>query len=317
MDLKKLAENNSYLAKGHRTCQGCAIPIIVRTALRALDSPTVVVCATGCLQVTTTPYPQTSWELPYMHSALENVGATVAGIESAYIFQQNKSGNIALKKSQKEIKIIAFGGDGATYDIGLQSLSAAFERGHNFLYLCYDNQAYMNTGVQRSSATPLGAWTTTSERGVNGKGKKEIRKSMTEIALAHKLPYIAQASPSHILDLYEKVKKALEIKGPKFINVLSPCPLGWKYSPELTVKLANLAVNTRFWPLFEAENGRVKITVPVENPLPLIEFLKPQGRFAHLFKDKNSEIIKSLEIGIEQDWQRLLAVKNKTAAAEC
>ena len=207
------------LAGGHSLCAGCAASIIVRQVLLATEDPVVVANATGCLEVCTGIYPTTSWNVSWIHNAFANTGATLSGVETAYRALR-KRGEIP----EREMKFVAFGGDGGTYDIGLQSLSGALERGHDFVYVCYDNGAYMNTGVQRSGATPLGANTTTSPAGLIAEGKAESRKDMTAIAEAHGVPYIAQSSPGYYMDLMYKAKRAFQTKGPAFINVMSPCP---------------------------------------------------------------------------------------------
>jgi len=300
MDLKSLAEKPSRLAPGHLTCAGCGIPILARAVLRSINRPVIVVGATSCFEVTTTIYPYSSWECPYIHSAFENAAATASGIDAAIRY---------LKKTQslkKEPVIVIFAGDGGTYDIGLQSLSGALERGHNFLYICYDNQAYMNTGIQRSSATPLGAWTTTSEVGKEELGKLVHRKNITRIVTAHDIPYAAQASISHLGDLSNKVEKALSFYGPKFINVLEPCNVGWKFPPSKTIEIARLAVETRFWPLYETSEGKTKITVDIPKPQPVEDFLKQQGRFAHLFRPQRQEaLLKEIQQGVDREWNRL------------
>lgn len=303
MTLKQLALQQSCLASGHRTCQGCALPIIVRTVMRAINQPIVVSCATGCLEVTTTIYPQSSWEIPFIHSAFENASATASGIDAALKFLI-KTKKLKSRETRGP-EILVFGGDGGTYDIGLQSLSGAIERGHNFLYVCLDNEAYMNTGIQRSGATPKYGWTTTSPIGRKQLGKLQVRKPLTEIIAAHNIPYIAQASPSHILDLGQKVQKAIKYQGPKFINVLSPCPLGWKSDTSLSITLARLAVETKFWPLWEKEGEEVRITVDVSEPKRLEEFLEPQGRFKHLLKKENRQYLEELREAVEDGWKRL------------
>lgn len=303
MSLKDLALKPNHLSPGHRTCAGCGIPPIVRTVLRAVDRPVVVACATGCLEVTTTIYPYTSWEVPFIHSAFENAAATASGICAALDY-------LIKKRTWKGEKpaVIAFAGDGGTYDIGLQSLSGAIERGHDFLYICYNNGAYMNTGVQRSSATPHGASTTTSPAGKVIPGKVQFEKPLTQIIAAHNIPYVAQASVSHLLDLANKVKKAVSIEGPKFINVLQPCTLGWRYPADMTIEIARLAVETRFWPLYEIESGqKPKITVNVPKPKPIEEFLKLQGRFKHLFREENKHIIGEIRKHIDREWERLMS----------
>jgi len=305
MDLKSLALQPSGLAPGHRTCAGCGIPPIVRTVLRAIDGPKIVVNATGCLEVTTTIYPYSSWEVPYFHSVFGNAAASASGIDTALTFLEKKG---LLPKGGKP-KIIVFAGDGGTYDIGLQALSGALERGHEFLYICYDNSAYMNTGVQRSSATPKYAETTTTPLGSASIGKLEWRKPLTEIVVAHRLPYVAQASLSHLLDLATKVEEANSIRGPKFINVLQPCPTGWGFDSSQTFTLAKLAVETRFWPLYKVEliEDQLKwsITAPVANPKPVRDFLEGQSRFKHLFVPRNSQLLPELQSQVDRRWREL------------
>ncbi len=300
MNLKELSEKPEKINPGHRSCAGCAFPIIMRNILRASEDPVVVCAATGCMEVTTTIYPYTSWNVPFIHSAFENAGATISGIETAYR---------ALKKNgkiKKKINFVAFGGDGGTYDIGLQSLSGALERGHNFLYVCYDNEAYMNTGIQRSSATPYGASTTTSPAGKKSFGKKEYRKNITEIVAAHNIPYAAQAAVHDWNDLINKAKKAFSKKGPAFINVFSPCPVGWKHKYDMSIDISKLAVKTNFWPLYEIEDGEYKLNYHNKNRIPIKKYLETQGRFKHLFKDENEEFIKRIQKHVDNEWDELL-----------
>ncbi|MDP7180671.1 MAG: thiamine pyrophosphate-dependent enzyme [Candidatus Woesearchaeota archaeon] len=303
MNIKELAkdiEKNKKLTSGHRSCSGCGFPQIVRTILASTNKPVVTSCATGCLEVTTTIYPFTSWNVPFIHSAFENSAVTMAGVESAYNALKRKG------KIDKEIKFVAFGGDGGTYDIGLQSLSGMLERGHDILYVLYDNNAYMNTGIQRSSATPLGASTTTAPAGKAHQGKEEFRKDITKIVAAHNIPYIAQASLSNLMDLSMKAGKAFKIKGPKFIVCLQPCTLGWRYPTEKTVELAKIAVESKFWPLYEIENGKYKLNYKPSNPLPVEDYLKAQGRFKHLFKPENRHIIETIQKHTDSEWDKLL-----------
>lgn len=298
--VKELAEKKELLSGGHRLCAGCGATVVVRQVLMAAKNPVVVAVATGCLEVSTTIYPYTAWNCSYIHSAFENAAATISGVESAFK---------ALKKRGKldgDFDFIAFGGDGGTYDIGLQSLSGVLERGHDMLYVCYDNGAYMNTGIQRSGATPLGAWTTTTPVGSVNKGKAQWRKDLTAIVAAHNVPYVAQASPSHWKDLVAKVEKALSIEGPKFINVIAPCPRGWRTEGSETIDLARGAVNSLFWPIFEIENGALRLTYKPRNPLPVRDWLARQGRFKHLFAEGNEEILEKIERKVQEDWQRLL-----------
>jgi len=302
MNYKELAGKlqNHKLAPGHRSCAGCGFPQIVRAVLGSTDKPVVASCATGCLEVTTTIYPFSSWNIPFIHSAFENSAATIAGAESAYQ---------ALKKKGKvkgDIKFVAFGGDGGTYDIGLQSLSGALERGHDFLYVCYDNNAYMNTGIQRSSATPLGASTTTAPAGKVHQGKEEFRKDFAKVMVAHNIPYVAQASLSNLMDLTAKAEKAFSIKGPKVLVVLQPCTLGWRYPMDKTIEIAKLAVETKFWPLYEVENGKYKLNYKPSKDVPVIEFIKTQGRFKHLLKPSNKEIIDRIQAHVNSEWEKLV-----------
>ena len=299
-NLKQLAAKEDLLTGGHRACAGCAAPIIVRQVLLAAEHPVVVGSATGCLEVTTTLFPYTAWKVPFIHNAFENSAATVSGVEDAYQSLKRQG------KYDKEVRFIAFGGDGGTYDIGLQSLSGAMERGHQMLYICYDNHAYMNTGIQRSSATPLGAHTTTSPAGKVIPGKKQYRKDLTAIMVAHNIPYVAQTSVSHWRDLVTKVKKALDTPGPTFINVLSPCRLGWGFKPEDTIELAREAVENCFWPLYEVENGVYKLTYKPKEKKPVVDWLKKQTRFRHLFKPGNEELLAKVQEYIDTEWEKLL-----------
>ncbi|MCL2388756.1 MAG: thiamine pyrophosphate-dependent enzyme [Elusimicrobia bacterium] len=303
-NLKELSKVPERLAGGHRLCIGCGAGTLTRqTLLAAGNTPVVVTCATGCLEVSTSVYPYSSWKKDsFFHSAFENSAATMSGIEAAYV---------ALKKTGKikeKINFIAFGGDGGTYDIGLQSLSGAMERGHRMLYICYNNEAYMNTGIQRSAATPRGATTTTEPAGKVKPGKEQHRKDMTEIMVAHNIPYVAQAVVGDWNDYVTKVQKALSIDGPTFINIMQPCPLGWGTKPEDTLALGRLAVDTNIWPLYEVENGVYKINKKPKEKKSVVEFLKPQARFKHLFNSnpKNAEIIESVQKITDAKWELLL-----------
>ena len=299
--LKEIAEEADRLAPGHRLCAGCAESIIVRQVLHAIKDPVVVFVPTGCLEVSTTPYPFTAWRVPWIHNAFENVAATLSGAEAAYRSMVRQG-----KIKDESVKFVAFAGDGATYDIGLQWLSGAVERGHNFVYVCLNNEAYMNTGIQRSSATPLGTWTTTSPVGKVRPGKPQHRKDFTAIMVAHDIPYAAQAAPHAWRDLMTKVEKAAAIDGPAFINALSPCPRGWRHDSRQTIALTKLAVETCIWPLYEVVDGDWKLTYRPKEKLPLTEWLKTQGRFAHLFRPENKHIVEELQSRVDRDWQRLL-----------
>ena len=301
-NLKELTHREDRLAGGHRLCAGCGASIAVRQILLAAgDVPLVAGCATGCLEVSTTIYPYVSWKVPFIHNAFENSAATISGVEAAFKGLQ-RAGKIP---ADKRAKFVAFGGDGGTYDIGIQSLSGAMERGHDMVYVCYDNGAYMNTGIQRSSATPRGAWATTAEVGAAQQGKVQRRKDLTSIMADHGIPYAAQGSISHWNDLVRKAEKAFAVEGPAFINVLATCPRGWRTPYNKSVEMAKLAVQTRYWPLFEVENGEWKITNKVPNPKPLEEFLKPQGRFRHLFKPENAELLAAMQADGDAYWAYL------------
>jgi pyruvate ferredoxin oxidoreductase beta subunit len=297
--LKELSKKEDRFTHGHRMCSGCGAPIVVKIALMATEYPVVVSNATGCLEVSSCISEFTAWNVPWIHTAFENSAATISGVETMYRSLKKQG------KFDQEVKFIGFGGDGGTYDIGFQSLSGAMERGHDMIYICYDNGAYMNTGIQRSSATPLGADTTTCPAGSVIPGKLRSRKNLTKIMAAHDIPYVAQASPSHWQDLFKKVQKAHEIKGPKFINVIAPCNRGWRSKTNDAVQLARLAVNTCYWPLYEIENGVTKITVTPKEKIPVAEFMKPQGRFKHLFAPENEGLLKRVQDEIDREWEKL------------
>lgn len=268
-----------FLAPGHRGCAGCGAALVVRLALKQSGKNTVVIAATGCLEVMTTPYPETAWEVPFIHVAFENAGAVASGVERA------------LKAQGKEdVNVIAFGGDGGSVDIGLQSISGAMERGHNLTYICYDNEAYMNTGIQRSGATPWGASTTTSPSGSVSYGEDKPKKNMPMIMAAHGIPYIATASISYPEDFMQKVKKATETKGPAYIHVNQPCTTGWGFEPAKTIEIGRLGVETGFWPLYEIENGEFRVTYRPTERKPVVEYLKSQKRFKHLGEDEVEKI---------------------------
>ncbi len=309
-DWLQLIAKGSGLAGGHRMCAGCGAPIVVRQVLMGTSDPVVVAAATGCLEVSTTIYPYTSWKNSFIHTAFENSAATLSGVETAFR---------ALKKQGKideNVKFIAFGGDGGTYDIGLQSLSGAMERGHKMLYVCYDNGAYMNTGFQRSGSTPIGAWTTTTPIGHESHGKSQFRKNLTELMIAHGIRYVAQASPHDPRDLVRKAAKALSIDGPTFLNVIAPCPRGWRADGAESVDLAREAVNTCYWPLFEYEDGVYRLTFRPHHKLPLAPWLRRQGRFAHLFQPENAATLEVLEGKVDQAWERLLKKCGEPSEAE-
>lgn len=259
------------LTEGHRLCAGCGAGVAVRGVLRALkvEDRAVIANATGCLEVSTFMYPYTAWKDSFIHSAFENAGASLSGVEGAYNALKRRG------KIDDTYKFIAFGGDGGTYDIGFQSLSGAMERGHDMVYVCYDNGAYMNTGIQRSSATPMFADTTTSPIGKDSNGKVQSRKDLTAIIADHNIPYVAQTTfIGNLKDLHEKSEKAIYTEGAAFLNILAPCPRGWRYSTEKLMEMCKLAVETCYWPLFEVINGEWKLSYKPKNKLPITEFIK-------------------------------------------
>ena len=309
-----VAEKPSRFTAGHRMCAGCGAPVVGRMILRALkkDDHAVICSATGCMEVSTFIYPYSAWTDSFVHTAFENAGATLSGAEAAYKAMKRQN-----KLSDKDTKFIAFGGDGGTYDIGLQSLSGAMERGHDMVYVCYDNGAYMNTGIQRSSATPRFADTTTSPAGKVVPGKMQSRKDLTKILEAHHLPYVAQtAAVNNFKDLYEKAEKAIYTEGACFLNVLAPCPRGWGYNTEDLMQINKLAVETCYWPLYEVENGKYKINYKPKNKLPIEEFLRPQKRFKHMFKPGNEWMIEEFQKEVDKRWEELLALEEATNKEE-
>jgi len=307
--LKDLSAKPDLFSSGHRACPGCSAPTMIRQMLLAADCPVVVSSATGCMEVVTTIYPYTAWRVPFIHSAFENSAATCSGIEAAYRALKKRG------KINREIRFIAMGGDGGTYDIGFQSLSGAMERGHRMLYICYDNEAYMNTGIQRSSSTPLGALTSTSQVGKVAWGKQQPRKDLTACMIAHNIPYVAQASPHNFRDFMTKVQKALATDGATFINVFSTCPRGWQFKTEDTMDILKLAVETCFWPLYEVENDKWTVNYKPKQKVPLIEWLKLQGRFKHLLRPENEPVVARLQRDVDRAWEELLKREADSKAA--
>lgn len=306
-----IADKPSRLKAGHRMCAGCGAPIVARMVLRALknEDHAVVATATGCMEVSTFIYPYTAWSDSFIHTAFECAGATLSGAEAAYR-SMKKQGKLP---KDVDTKFIAFGGDGGTYDIGLQSLSGAMERGHDMVYVCYDNGAYMNTGIQRSSATPHFADTTTTPAGTVIPGKMQVRKDLTEIMVGHHIPYVAQTVPiNNFKDLYEKAEKAIYTEGPAFLNVLAPCPRGWGYATEDLLQMNKLAVETCYWPLYEVIDGKYTINYKPANKLPVEEFLRPQRRFKHMFKPGNEWMIEAFQKETDDRWEALLKLEEIT-----
>ncbi len=269
-----MSETQTLFKPGHTACAGCGQAIAARLVVDAAGKNTIIANNTGCLEVFSTKYPQSSWAVPWIHSLFENAAAVASGIESALKHLGKKDG----------INVIAQAGDGGTADIGLQALSGMLERGHDVLYVCYDNEAYMNTGIQRSGLTPTDSNTTTTPPGTVSTGNPRPKKPLPEIAAAHGIPYVATATIGYPQDVQKKVKKALSFKGPKYIQIHVPCPLGWRHEPGMSLEVAKLAVETALYPIFEIENGQMKSRT-IAKIKPVEEYLRPQGRFRHLLKD--------------------------------
>jgi len=266
---------------------------------KALGKDTVIINATGCMEVISSLYPTTAWRLPWIHVAFPNSASVGSGVEAGLKVLRRKG-----RIPDRDVKAVSIGGDGGTVDIGIQALSGAMERRHDMLYVCYDNEAYMNTGIQRSGATPFGASTTTEPAGSASFGKKAWKKNVPEIMVAHNLPYVATACPSYPIDLMNKVKKARKIKGPSYIHCLSVCPTGWRLPPNLTIKAGRLAVETGVFPLYEVEDGKYRITIKMPEKLrPIEDYLKIQGRFRHLGADE----IKMIQERVNQEYKKLMS----------
>ncbi|MCT4591777.1 MAG: thiamine pyrophosphate-dependent enzyme [Candidatus Gracilibacteria bacterium] len=286
------------LAQGHRMCPGCIIPVALRNILNATPHQVITANATGCAEICLGAYPYTAFNDPWIHSLFENPASVISGVEALYRKKKKTS------QEEKEIKFLCIGGDGAMSDIGLQFLSGAIERGTDAVFVCFDNEGFMNTGNQRSSATPIYSSTSTSPY-----GKSQKRKPLAEIIIAHDIPYVAQCSPSHIFDLQKKAKKAFETKGPAFLNVLVTCPTNWKTPPEKGLDILKDAVDTNFWPLFEVENGKWKLNIKPKDRKPIETFLKGQKRFAHLFKNEQKARITEIQANIDKNFERLLKLE--------
>jgi pyruvate ferredoxin oxidoreductase beta subunit len=281
---KQTVDAKEYLAPGHRACLGCGEELAVRLVSKALGSNVIIVNATGCSEIVASQYPYTSFEVPWIHTLFENASAVASGIEVGIKSLQRKG------RYSENPKVVAMGGDGATADIGLQSLSGALERGNDFIYICFDNEAYMNTGIQRSSSTPYGASTTTSPSGKLSIGQKTKKKNLPAIVAAHDIPYVATACPSFPFDLLKKVEKAKNINGPSYLHVLAVCPTGWRCGANETIEMGKLAVRSGIFPLYEIENGKLTINVDTPKLKPVEEYLKAQGRFRHLAAEDIAKI---------------------------
>ena len=312
LSLKELNNNIPVrLTSGHRLCAGCAESIIARQILMGTEKDVVVSVSTGCFEVSTTIFPYTSWNVPMVHTAFGNGAAGCAGVETAYKSLKRQG------KIDKDIRFVNFAGDGATYDIGLQSLSGAMERGHHMLFVCFNNEAYMNTGIQRSSATERGASTTTSWNGSESYGKKELPKDMTAIMVAHNVPYVAQTAPHAWRDMVTKANKAFECGGPSFINALSPCPRGWRFASADTIAISKLSVECCVWPLYEIVNGDYSLSPESQriadgkaDKRPITDWFASQGRFKHLRDEKWAPVVEDIQKDVDKRWEKLLKLCN-------
>lgn len=306
--IKEVAEKPELFTSGHRACAGCGPAIALRYVMKALRGPTIVTEATGCMEVVSTIYPYTAWKIPWVHTAFETAAANASGIEAAVNVLRRKN-----RLNYPHVDVIALAGDGGTYDIGIQALSGAAERGHDFLYVLYDNEGYMNTGIQRSGGTPHGASTTTSPAGTVIPGKVQYKKPIAEIMVAHEIPYVATASIGYWADVIAKVQKGLDAKGPAFLHLLTPCPRGWRSETSKTIEIARLAVETCIFPLWEVVNSEYSlspqskaIALRPEKKKPVTEYLKIQRRFAHLFTPKFEHVIKEIQDDVDKRWNKLL-----------
>ena len=302
-NLKEWAKRPERFTGGHRLCAGCGATPVVRTILRAVkpEDHVIASAATSCLEVSSFLYPYTAWNDSFIHSAFENVAATISGVEAVY--------KAKLRKGEKvdSTKFIAFAGDGGTYDIGLQALSGAMERGHDMVYVCYDNGAYMNTGIQRSSSTPRFADTSTSPAGSVIPGKVQRGKDLSLIMMGHHIPYVAQTMPlKNFSDLSNKAEKAIYTPGAAFLNVLAPCPRGWRYETSKLMDMCELALDTCVWPIYEIVEGKLTVSYIPKTKRPVADYLKPQGRFSHMFKPGNEWMIDEVQKQTDQQWEMLL-----------
>ncbi len=299
----RLLPKEDFVCAGHRACQGCAEVLAMRLVHKALGRNTIAASATGCMEIISSPYPETAWAIPWIHVAFENSASVASGIESALKALMRKG-----RLPKRKINVIAYGGDGATADIGLQWISGAMERGHNMIYVCYDNEAYMNTGIQRSSSTPLHASTTTSPAGKVVPGQQTWKKNVVEIMAAHSIPYVATINPSYPFDLVRKVQKAAAIEGPAYLHAYSCCPTGWGSRPEIGIQLGRLAVETGIFPLYEVENGQYRVQEKQETLRPLKDYLKTQRRFRHF----SEAMIAQSEQRVKKEYELLLKKEQMT-----
>jgi pyruvate ferredoxin oxidoreductase beta subunit len=300
----RLVTTKEYFAPGHRACMGCGEALAVRLVCKALGRNVIIANATGCMEIVSSQLTYTSWEVPWIHTLFENTAAVASGIEAGIKVLSRKG------KYSRKTKAVAMGGDGGTVDIGLQALSGALERGHDFIYICFDNEAYMNTGIQRSSATPFGASTTTSPAGKLSIGQTRWKKNMPAIAAAHDIPYVATACHSYPFDLMNKITKAMNVEGPSYIHVLSVCPTGWRLPSDLTIRAGRLAVETGIFPLYEVEEGRYTLNFDFPQLRPVEDYFKLQGRFRHLTK----EVVAQIQTRVADEYAKL---KKKATHNNC
>ncbi len=293
----RLVTTQNNFAPGHRACIGCGEALALRMIAKAIGNNAIVANATGCMEIVASQLPFTSWHLPWIHTLFENTAAVASGIEAGLKAMRRKGADVPAGT-----KIVAIGGDGATSDIGLQALSGALERGHDFTYICLDNEAYMNTGIQRSSATPYGAVTTTSPAGKQSFGQFSWKKDMPGIAAAHNIPYVATATHGYPFDLMDKVKRAVHTPGPAYIHILNVCPTGWRSATDTIIRQARLAVETGVFPLYEVIDGEYRMSIVPEQLRPVKDYLKLQGRFRHLSDD----IIAEIQARTEKEYKKLL-----------
>jgi len=303
----RLITKREIFAPGHRACIGCAEALAVRLACKALGKNVIIANATGCMEIVSSQLPYTSWYVPWVHTLFENTAAVASGIEAGLKAMVRKG-----RLTEQDVKVVAMAGDGGTSDIGLQALSGALERGHDFLYICFDNEAYMNTGIQRSSATPYGASTTTSPAGKMSIGQFTWKKNLPAIVAAHDIPYVATACPSYPFDLMDKVKKGLDTPGPAYVHILSVCPTGWRSLPDLSVRIGRLAVETGIFPLYEVENGQYRLSFDFPKLRPVTDYLKLQGRFGHLSPDD----INRIQTRVTEEYKKLRKKAVKTEVAK-
>ncbi len=311
---KDIALKPELFLPGHRACAGCGPANVLRMVMKATRGPTIVTQATGCMEIVSSIYPYTSWAVPWLHTAFETSAANASGIEAALKVLQRKG------KIKEHVDVIAFAGDGGTFDIGFQALSGAAERGHDFLFILYDNEGYMNTGIQRSGGTPIGAATTTTPAGSVVPGKMQHKKPITDIMVAHDIEYVATATPYYWKDMLTKVRKGLEVEGPAFLHIFAPCPRGWRSEPSKSIEYTKLAVESCVFPVFEVSKGKYELSTPSklialapQKKRPVTDYLKGQGRYRHLFTPQNKHVLDELQRFTDERWAKLQKKVEQTA----